>query len=411
MSVIAESDRTVVDAAPPAPGAVHMPPSAALPSLELNAILQKLDLSFLVDRMLAMPTRYYVSVSVVCDIVCPFCPRQYYGELVDNGVMSYEAFRTVAPHLKYADFAGMFGLGEPFLHKDFFRFLTLAKEAGAWTTTNSHGMSLTDEIVRKLIDHKLDHINCSMDGHNKKLFEFLRAGAVFETVIENLKRFTAIKKELGVEHPQLQIAVTVSRHNVAHMADMVKLAREVGATAISFSNLIIINPDNAHLSVVNTPLFDGNLAKAKELGKKFGIPVDFFFQNPLPWVLEPTDAARHGKRFGCHEAWRALTIERRGQTKPCCYIEEPIGNAFETPIAELRNSQAFIDLRRSLMEGRPDEFCRNCGNLRMVTRETASQRVEEAADLFAKATSLSIEEREWVAGLIGEYRTLAAALA
>jgi hypothetical protein len=47
----------------------------------------------------------------------------------------------------------------------------------------------------------------------------------------------------------------------------------------------------------------------------------------------------------------------------------------------------------------------------VVTRETASKRVEEAADLFAKATSLSIEEREWVAGLIGQYRTLAAALA
>jgi len=385
------------------------PASSLLPSLELNGILQKLDLTFLDERMLAMPTRYYVSVSVVCDIVCPFCPRQYFGENVDNGVMSFDSYATIAPHLKYADFTGLFGLGEPFLHKDFFRFLEAAKSVGAWATTNSHGMSLNEEICRRLIDAGLDHINCSMDGHNDELFGFLRAGADFDTVVKNLKAFTALKKQLGVEKPELQIAVTVSRHNVDHMVDMVKLAHEVGAQAISFSNLIIINPDNSDLSVVNTPLFDRNFAKAKKQGDKWGLPVNFFFQNPLPWDLEPTPSARTGKRFGCHEAWRALTVERRGQTKPCCYIEAPIGNAFETSIEDLRNTEAFVELRREMMEGRPNKFCMNCGNLRVLTRLHVETMLSDAQARLDAATSLSDEERGWVESVLEDYRGRAAA--
>jgi MoaA/NifB/PqqE/SkfB family radical SAM enzyme len=372
-------------------------------SVEANNILRELDLTFIADRMLAMPSRYYAAVSVVCDIVCPFCPRQYHGELVDNGVMSYDSFAAMAPGMKFSDFAGLFGLGEPFLHKDFLNFIRSAKRAGAWTTTSSHGMSLTEEMCHKVIDEGLDDISVSMDGPDKKTFELLRAGAHYETVCANLKRFAEIKKERGVEKPGIQIACTVSRHNVEKLGDMPRFAKELGAYQLVFSDLIIINPDNGHLSVWNTPLFQKNLEKAKKAGAKLGFPVHYFHQKPFPWLKDMWPADANGKRYGCYEAWKTFSLERRGEVKPCCYLERPVGNAFETPAEELRNSDEYVGLRRELMEGRPNEFCQNCGNLRLVHADHVKTHLANARKMLDESTTLPDAERATLRAVYAAY--------
>jgi MoaA/NifB/PqqE/SkfB family radical SAM enzyme len=195
------------------------------------------------------------------------------------------------------------------------------------------------------------------------------------------------------------------------MPDMVKLAKSVGAESITFTNLIIVDPDNMDLSVVNTPIFEKHLNKAMKLADKYGIRNAFFFQNPFPWMLDEDEVIEpDGKHYGCHEAWRALTIERRGDAKPCCYWEGYIGNAFEKPIDELRNSDEYLELRHELMEGRLNVFCANCGNLRVVTRESAEGRINEAEEMLGAAESLTDDQQEWVRELIGQYRELAAQL-
>jgi len=367
-----------------------------------NLILADLDMTFLSERMVAMPSKFYAAVSVVCDIVCPFCPRQYQGELTDHGIMSFEAFGKVAPALKFADFAGLFGLGEPFLHKDFFGFLKAAKRVGAWTTTSSHGMSLNRDVCSRLIDEGLDNISCSMDGATKETFEFLRAGAHFETVCANLKGLAALKKERGVKHPEVQIACTISRHNVKQMVQMVELAKELGADEQVFSDLIIINPDNENLSVCFTPEFRQNLAAAKKRAAELGIRFNYFHQNPFPWVAEPRYPDADGDRFGCWEAWRTITIERRGAVKPCCYVEQPVGNAFETDMEELRNSKDYVELRREMIEGRPNDFCRNCGNLVKSNPEHVTRYVAAAKKRLAE-TNLPDARRAELTELVEQY--------
>jgi MoaA/NifB/PqqE/SkfB family radical SAM enzyme len=376
-------------------------------SVEVNNILRDLDLTFLSERMLAMPSRYYAAVSVVCDIVCPFCPRQYHGELVDNGVMKFDAFERMAPALKFSDFAGLFGLGEPFLHKDFLGFIRAAKKAGAWTTTSSHGVSLTEEVCNQIIDEGLDDVSVSMDGATKETFEFLRAGANFETVCANLKRFAQIKRERGVQKPTVQIACTISRKNVHEMAAMVALAKSLGAYQLVFSDLIIINPDNEELSVWNTPLFQKNLAAAKKAGEKLSFPVHYFHQKPFPWLKDLWPAEANGKRYGCYEAWKTFSLERRGQVKPCCYLERPVGNAFETPAVDLRNSEEFRSLRRELMEGRPNEFCQNCGNLRQTSADHVWHHLCEAKKAIQTSKTLGDLDRARLMEAFNAYAALA----
>ena len=120
-------------------------------------------------------------------------------------------------------------------------------------------MTLTEDVTDRVIEMQLDILTISMDAPSRQLFNFLRAGADFDTVCANIKRLTSRKQERDCQLPRVTIACTVSRHNMKYMENMVKLAHELGAQEITFADLIIVNPKNAHLSVREHPYFKKKL--------------------------------------------------------------------------------------------------------------------------------------------------------
>jgi hypothetical protein len=87
-----------------------------------------------------------------------------------------------------------------------------------------------------------------------------------------------------------------------------------------------------------------------------------------------------------------------------------MGNAFETAPEELRNSEAFVGLRRALMEGRPNEFCQNCGNLREIGREHAESQIAAARAKIAASTTLGTDEKARLGAIADRYADAAAGL-
>lgn len=326
------------------------------------------DLTFVSETVKAFPTQYYIAVSVACDIQCPYCPRQYYKEETARraGFMDFEKFKKAAPYLRYADYAGFFGLGEPFLNKRFFDFIAEAKSYGAYAATSTHGLSLTAENAEKIIELKMDEIAVSIDSPKRKTFEFLRHGAHFKTIVKNVKYLSKLKEKLKSKTPAIHIASTISSHNVKHIPDMVKFARDLGASRLVFTNLIIVDPENEKLSVAGSELLNSKIEKAMKIGKKIGLEILYFPQNPFPWVKKEREFPA-GARFGCLEAWRTLAIEKDGSVRPCCYLEENFGNVFTDDIADIINNEQFKKLRRGFIEKELHPTCRSCANLQVIT--------------------------------------------
>lgn len=335
---------------------------------EENKILQKEDLSFSSEIIKAFPTQFYLAVSVVCDIRCPYCPRQYYIEDVKEraGLMDFDNFLKVAPYLKYADYAGFFGLGEPFLNKRFFDFIGEAKKFGAYAATSTHGVSLTPDTCNKLLEVGIDEIAVSIDSPKRKTFEYLRMGADFHAVRKNVLYLNKLKQERNLKKPYIHIAAAISRFNVKQMTDMVYLAKELGAVRIVFTDLIIVNKENHNISVAGHPIFLNKLEKSKKIGKKIGIEVLYFPQNPFPYQKQQKRDFKGDEKFGCYEAWRTLVIERNGVVRPCCYLEEEFGNVFETPIEDIINNDAFKHLRNSFITRNLHPTCQSCANLQII---------------------------------------------
>ncbi|MDX2177479.1 MAG: radical SAM protein [Candidatus Sumerlaeia bacterium] len=374
----------------------------------INDVLTLLDQTYLSERTVGRPTHYDIAVSVVCNIKCPFCPRQTFGDEVKSGLLKQEHFDPVAPHLEVSHKTGLYGLGEPFLNKNFMRYLKETKARGSYAMTSSHGMSLTSEMIDTILDSGLDELCVSMDGPTPRTFNFLRDGADFDTVCRNVGELLRRRGARGQELPRVHIACAVSKYNVWHMAGMVRLALRLGADRLVFSNLVLDHPEHAHASIVGTRMFHWNLARAKKAAERAGLECFYFPQKPFPWLELPNPAPRKGVRHGCPSAWRSLIIERDGNVKPCCYLATSFGNTAEAPMEEIFNSGKARELRRSFIEGTYWDACKGCGQFSEITPERTLDLIGEA-EAAARAGAFSDGVRERLLHTVAHFRELAAA--
>jgi MoaA/NifB/PqqE/SkfB family radical SAM enzyme len=371
----------------------------------VNQIKAKLDATFLSDRMISFPSTYFIGLSIVCDIKCPYCPRQFYTKEVDHGFMDFDGFLNMSEFLEYCDEANFFGLGEPFLHPRFFDFLKEAKKRGCRITTSTHGMSLKPEVIEQIVDLGLDQLAISIDGADKKTFELLREGAVFETVIENVLKLQNLKKLKGQTVPEIHIATAVSTHNVKQLDKIVKLGKKLGVSRIVFTDLIIVDQKKAEVSVSRTDLFWKNFQKAERLGKKYGIDILYFYQNPFPWKKSHLpEIDTKNRRFACRDPWKTCILDRKGNMKPCCYYPPNTGNVFNTPLPEVINNKENRELRRLLIKGDLPKCCLDCGMLLEITREESEIALNEARELYKhEKPGIPDNTQKELEGLFREY--------
>ena len=370
----------------------------------INDILARLDETYLSSETLAAPTHYDLAVSVVCDIKCPLCPRQKLREAVRSGFMKPKHFEPVLPYLRFSHRTGLYGLGEPFLNKNFFTFLEAARAQGTYTMTSTHGMSLTDEMSRRLIDSGLDELAVSIDGATRRTFNRLREGADFDTVIGNVRRLIALRDAAGSRTPRVHIACALSRYNVYEMVPMVWLSKRLRVDRLVFSNIIFVKEEDAHLNVVGTRTFRYNWALARRLGRALRLETLYFYQKPFPWKKEYRPI-RPGARFGCPSAWGAYVVERDGNLKPCCYLDDSLGNTQDGEFGEAFNNEAARRLRETFLTGELRNECRECGMLMEVSEAHVQRCLRDAREMIAQA-SLSEAKREDLAGLLEHYESL-----
>jgi MoaA/NifB/PqqE/SkfB family radical SAM enzyme len=368
--------------------------------VEVNDILADLDACFLSPVARALPSQYSFGVSVLCDIDCPYCPRQTYGDTIDSGLMDIDVLLRCESYLKFSRYTGLFGLGEPFLHSKFLDMVEIVKKAGGHAATSTHGMSLKEKVIPRLIESGLDELEVSIDAATPRIFNYLRKGADLTTIVNNIQRLQDEKKRRNSKLPIIQIASVISIYNLREIPRLVKLARQLKAEQVIFTNMIITHPENKHISVYPSQALTRLIEKAKSLGRKLGIEVQFFYQKPFPWQREiheqrTEDADLIG--YGCPLIWRSLYVDLNGDVKPCCYYDTVFGNCIDKTPAELFNNDKFRGLRQRLMRGDLPDCCVDCGNLARVTPQYLNRQLDKAGEALTTLKGKCNEE---------EYETL-----
>jgi MoaA/NifB/PqqE/SkfB family radical SAM enzyme len=177
------------------------------------------------------PVRLEMSLSNACNLQCQMCsgilsssirihreklpplPKAYGDEF-------FADLRQFVPHLREATFAG----GEPFMASECFRvwdlFIELNPAIACRVTTNGTHWNAK---VERVLDALPMSVSVSIDGASKAMFEAVRVGADFDTVLANLDRFREAAESTHV-------VCCLMPENAAEVPDVIQLAddRDLG---------------------------------------------------------------------------------------------------------------------------------------------------------------------------------------
>ncbi len=200
-----------------------------------------------------MPEDLQIILSTTCNLKCRTCNPNYSSKWVkeaEERKMPYikesvnvemddienSKFWTDLddwlPHAKYLEVMG----GEPFYMKEFKVFANKLIDDGisknVHVNLSTNGTTLNKEFLQKMIDNFASvGFNVSIDGIGKR-FEYLRHGANWKEVSDNLDYFHSLTPGIAIG-----IMMTISSLNVHYLAEFHKVFAERWPNFIIFHNI------------------------------------------------------------------------------------------------------------------------------------------------------------------------------
>ena len=229
--------------------------------------------------------------------------------------------------------------GEPLLDKRMPHMVKYVKGKGIVEVMfNTNATLLSEQTAKALIAAGLDKMICSVDGYTKDVYESVRIGARFETVLENIETLQNLKKAMGSKKPIVRV----------QMVD---------------------TPTNHHQ-------IDGYIKFWGQIVEQVAV------EDMLDWEAEDEDSTPL-ENWSCAQLWQRLLVLADGDVLPCCRAMKGgteklmiLGNAHDKSLEEIWKGDRLTKLRTLHKQGRSHELkmCRLCGLRKDVIEQKRNNR-------------------------------------
>lgn len=270
------------------------------------------------------PTRIHVEPTNICNLDCRFCP--YGRQKRRSGYMGVELFRKIVDECAGRDVKlWLHFLGEPLLNRDLSILVAYAKEMRIpQVGLSTNAFFLTPKIGEQLIRAGLDRLECSVDGFDPASYLHLRRSAGFDRVVENIKGFLQLKRDLDADR-------------------------------------LIVS-----IQFMKTPGILENLPAIRQFWKPWLGARDFIMTiEDISFAGAMRDARQAGRREPCHWLWNYLVILWNGDVVTCASDydgERVMGNLREQRLLDIWHGHVYRELRQKHAQGRYGEagICHGC---------------------------------------------------
>ncbi|MEM1582424.1 MAG: radical SAM protein [Candidatus Bathyarchaeia archaeon] len=306
-------------------------------------------IQFLIRSLYLFPSYVQIEPTTKCNLKCKICIRSRMESRV-SGDMQFDLFKSIIDQLRRPIYAtqaiNITGLGEPFMNPNIILMVRYAKSKGLNVMMDTNLTKVDDEILKDVIDSRLDTLVVSFDGASKETFESIRVGSVFEKVIENIKLLLELKKKMNADKPAIVLNSTIREENVREIPEMIKTAEELGVNAIVFMKQAMPGENYRE-----SKLFDA-------------MPEEIFSSTKV----KVTGCLDHLKSRCC--APRACYITFDGKVLPCYpiyelipreeYVHYQMGDLTKQLFREIWFSKRYRRLRTQIINGASMPFCESC---------------------------------------------------
>jgi radical SAM protein with 4Fe4S-binding SPASM domain len=306
-------------------------------------------------------------------------PLEQSSALMDRGL-----FRRAVDSFPYLEEVHIQGIGEPFLHPEFFDFVKYAAHTRARVSTSSNLSVLTDEMARQCVISGLDTLHVSIDAAEASIYGKIRMGARLERVLANVERINSAKHHQNSKYPILKLVMVLMRSTLDQVLGVLHLAHDYGFSSV-FVQGLSHHLQEAGLPARYKPLRDfvaGEVihrleptelpeqAAQIQVGALFEQARDLAFDLGLELRLPPlaNSTARVEKPSQsqhCDWPWTQAYVCYDGSVLPCCMVSTPdrvcMGSMRNASFSTIWYSPTFTDFRVRLDSDEPPAICRSCG--------------------------------------------------
>jgi len=260
------------------------------------------------------------------------CPTGQDMIHINKGYMKLDLFKSIVDQVaSHVSLLALFLNGESTLHPEFSEMVRYAEKHGVKIFFNTNGTTLTTGQSEKILDASPSIVNFSFDGHDQKSYEHVRVGAKFEKVKNNILAFLKLKKEKGLSKPFTTLSIIDMGHDKSSNKEKEDFKKQ-------FRGLV----DDIRYRAANS------------WGDAFANSQKFKHEGP------------NGPFSPCGRLWGTTAITWDGKVVPCIYNvnnDYVVGDLKKNTLEEIWNSQEYVRLRESMLDGTYLDIspvCNNC---------------------------------------------------
>lgn len=312
-----------------------------------------------------------------CNIGCIHCYQSKNGDNllhpVEIGQDLRREFAAFYPYLSTLRLQG----GELFAIPGFRELLddVAAAVNRPIVSISTNGTLIDEEWAERIVRIPLQTVTISIDGATPATYAKLRRGGKLETVLANIERIRRWKKELNSPYPHLDSFFVVMRSNFREIPEYLELMRSLEITTVSLQTMEV-NRENT--SRVLTLVEDEVICSRAEVTELHSLlretvqrqrphfrtirlsgltdlfqthHLDVAFINEGADGLYPDSDDLAGTVELCPNPWTTLFVIENGDVH-LCFLAQPIGNLYQTPLASIWNSPQAVAKRSHMAAGR-----------------------------------------------------------
>jgi len=338
-----------------------------------NLALNEIEISQKKTILKSKPRQLGINLTHRCNINCLMCfyPSSPWDipESIVKEVIDY------LPYLQRVFWQG----GEPFVYKHFEElFEKAANYQNLCQTIVTNGLLIDEKWAKRLVNSNTTVV-ISIDGAKKETYEYIRTGARYEDLINNLDILSRYKEKYCTNRhfpPRFELIMqtTILKSNYSEMGELLEFARKYkfdGLNLIPIQN--VYGPENIFFYKNRQAIehIEKVMPKLENEAKKYSIRL----QNSLPSVSmgddldEPKKSEDKNKKHPpacnfrdknlfCFWPWLSLFILFAGKVKPYGFCRRDVEpNLNNRSLTEIWNNDFMQQYRQKLIDNVNLDFC------------------------------------------------------
>ncbi|MDD3729408.1 MAG: radical SAM protein [Endomicrobiaceae bacterium] len=318
--------------------------------------------------------RLYCAVTSFCNIKCIMCDiEKHKWELPERAI---EEIIELMPYLENVMWQG----GEVFFYKHFEKLMDSANLNKVNQEIVTNGLLLNEKNIHKLVEYNVD-LGISIDGLTKDVYEYIRVGANFDKLIDNIKLLKKIKLNNRLRKSHLRLNVLVMKSNIEQIEFFPEFAAEYGFTRlcvnpfgpdfVSQENIFHYNKsDKFKYKIMNIKEKLFEKCKYMNIELVDSLP-SYRIMNEIPSDKKEESVKKEDTKgevenvtktlLLCHAPWRKIFIDSDGTIMPECLCkrEYSIGNISKNKIDEIWNNDNMQAYRQKIINGDQYVICKS----------------------------------------------------